>query len=73
MVLEYSFTYLRCQSCTARVHCAQCGAELEADLERHACVRRARADMEGKRLSIDIDDAACADAEDILEDAGVFV
>ena len=45
MLLEYDFTYLRCQSCTARAYCSRCRAEVEEALCAADGIERAEVDM----------------------------
>lgn len=73
MLLEYGFTYLKCQSCTAKAYCSRCRAEVEEALRAADGVSRAEADMERKRLSIEVDGLDPLDVEEMLEDEGVFV
>ena len=69
MDYNYGFSFLKCQDCTAKIHCADCARELEDRLLLRGV--KARVDMENKRLQ------ACADLGgddllDLLEDLGVF-
>lgn len=68
---EYTFTYLTCQSCTARIHCEQCGEELGQRLLGRAGISAAQADIPNKRLSIEstMDED---DLLDMLEDMSIF-
>ena len=72
MLLEYDFTYLRCQSCTARAYCFRCQAEVEQALLSTHGVQQAAVDMEGKHLRIEVDSLDPLDVEELLEDEGVF-
>ena len=68
---KFSFTYLTCQSCTARIHCEQCSEELSQRLQGKAGISKAQADIPNKQLCIasSLDEM---DLLDLLEDMGIF-
>lgn len=68
---EFTFTYLTCQSCTARIHCEQCGEELQQRLLGKSGISNAQVDIPNKSLGIDsaMDED---DLLDILEDMSIF-
>ncbi len=72
MLLEYDFTYLRCQSCTARAYCSRCRVEVEEALCAADGIERAEVDMEGKHLRIEVNGLDPLDVEELLEDEGIF-
>ena len=67
----FTFTYLTCQSCTARIHCEQCGEELRQRLLGRPGISDAQADIPNKRISID-SSMEEMDLLDLLEDMGIF-
>lgn len=71
--MEYAFSYLPCQTCTARIHCRQCGEELAECLLLRPDVKAADVDMENKRISLTAPDADEDELLDALEVLGVFV
>lgn len=70
MEYEYDFTYLSCQSCTAKIHCDDCAAQIHERLARN--VASARIDIAAKRICIDAGGMDEMDLLDLLEDIGVF-
>ena len=67
----FSFSYLTCQSCTARIHCDQCSVELQQRLTGKSGISNAQVDIPNKYLSID----AVMDEDDLLdllEDMSIF-
>ena len=67
--MEFEFTLLKCQDCDAKIHCADCGREIEDRLLLRGV--RADADMQAKRLKTD-SDMDRFDLLDLLEEIGVF-
>jgi hypothetical protein len=67
--MNYTITYLKCQSCTAKIHCDACADEI-----------RERLLGEGVKAVIDIPNRSAAietamdedDLLDLLEEIGVF-
>ena len=47
MELVYSFTYLPCQTCTAKIHCEQCQETIAAALNKLSGVQSAQVSMAG--------------------------
>ena len=68
---QISFTYLPCQSCSAKIHCDQCSDLVAASLINMQGVASAAVDMVKKQLTVsgtmDLDEL-----EERLEDLGVF-
>lgn len=69
MNLNYTITYLKCQSCTAKIHCEDCAAELAERLLKDGV--RAAIDIPGRsaRIETAMDED---DLLDLLEETGVF-
>lgn len=67
---EYTVSYLKCQSCSGKIHCDQCSREIEALLLRDPRVRGVRADLNRHMVRLEADPAL---AEEILDDAGLFI
>ena len=69
MNCNYEITYLKCQSCTAKIHCEACAKEI-----------RERLLKEGVKASIDIPNRSARietsmdedDLLDLMEEIGVF-
>ena len=73
MELRYSFTYLPCQTCTAKIHCEQCQDTIAAALGKLPGVQSAQVNIPEKTLAITgvgIDEDA---VEDALDAIGVFL
>lgn len=67
---EYTVTYLKCQSCSGKIHCDQCSREVEEQLLRDPGVQAAQVDLNRHVVRLEADPA---EAEDILDDAGLFI
>ena len=69
--MEYAFTYLACQSCTAKIHCEKCAAELQERFLKEDGVDAIAFDIPNKKLSVQarLDEM---DLLDLLEEAGIF-
>ena len=72
MKLEYAITYLACQSCTAKIHCEKCAAELTERLQKQCGVSDVQIDIPARRMSLQADGLDEMDLLDMLEDAGIF-
>ena len=72
MKLEYAITYLACQSCTAKIHCEKCAAELTERLQKQRGVSDVQIDSPARRMSLQADGLDEMDLLDMLEDAGIF-
>ena len=72
MKLEYAITYLACQSCTAKIHCEKCAAELTERLQKQRGVSDVQIDIPARRMSLQADGLDEMDLLDMLEDAGIF-
>ena len=69
--MEYAFTYLACQSCTAKIHCEKCAAELQERFLKEDGVDTIAFDIPNKKLSVQarLDEM---DLLDLLEEVGIF-
>ena len=72
MKLEYAITYLACQSCTAKIHCEKCAAELTERLQKQRGISDMQIDIPARRMSLQADGLDEMDLLDMLEDAGIF-
>lgn len=72
MKLEYAITYLACQSCTAKIHCEKCAAELAERLQKQRGISDMQIDIPARRMSLQADGLDEMDLLDMLEDAGIF-
>ena len=72
MKLEYAITYLACQSCTAKIHCEKCAAELTERLQKQRGVSDVQIDIPARRMSLQADGLDEMDLLDMLEEAGIF-
>lgn len=72
MMETLDITYINCDFCTAKNHCAACGAELSEALERKPGIARARVNIPDRSLLVDhsLDGDAL---EDLLDGMGLLV
>lgn len=73
MVYSFQYTFLECQSCTAKIHCEECAQKVTDTLEKQADLCILSLDMKKKELSVETERMEEDDVIDILEDAGIFV
>ena len=66
MIAEYRFTYLPCQFCVGKNHCAQCGEEIRAALLNMDGVADAEMDVPARRLRLVLEGV---DPDDIIDRA----
>ncbi len=71
MQTTYTITHLKCQSCTGKTHCAQCGTEVEETLLHSPGVDFAAVDLRQKRLQISGDSEETI--LDAIDDAGLLI
>ena len=72
-MLEYSFTYLSCQSCTAKVHCEECQNKIAERLAELAGVRRAEVNIPLRHIAIEEDGADPDEIDGEMDAFGVFL
>ena len=73
MRLEYAFSYLPCQSCTAKNHCEQCQAEIAASLLRIEGVVAADVNVPQRLMILQSDGADPDEIDDEMDAIGVFI
>lgn len=73
MRYEYTYDYLKCQSCTAKIHCDGCAEDVLELFQGKNAYENMRMDMKAKRLSVEMDPEDEDDFLDALEAAGIFV
>jgi len=69
----YDYSYLPCQFCVGKNHCAQCGEEIRQALLGMEGVKDAEMDVPARRLRLVLEGV---DADDIIDQAdaiGVFL
>ncbi|MBQ0133808.1 MAG: heavy-metal-associated domain-containing protein [Clostridiales bacterium] len=69
---ELSVTYMKCQSCAAKVNCHECDAYLRDDLSREEGIEAVEVDMKARRISLETEMDE-DELEETLEDRGLFV
>lgn len=69
MNLNYTITYLKCQSCTAKIHCEDCAAELAERLLKDGVKAVVDIPNRSARIETTMDED---DLLDLLEETGVF-
>lgn len=70
MKYDFSFTYLACQSCTAKIHCEDCARELQERLLQRRI--NASIDIANHRISLHAPGMDEMDVLDILEEVSIF-
>ena len=70
MEFMYGVTYMKCQTCDAKIHCDRCSKELEESLMRSWAVESVKLDMNKKLVYITGEDED--DLLDALYDLGIF-
>lgn len=69
---QYLFTYLPCQTCSAKIHCDQCSERIAASLMQFEGIRHAEVDTAKKQLAV----SGTFDTfglEEYMEELGVFI
>lgn len=69
---DFTVTYIKCQSCAAKVNCRECDEYLRSDLSREKTVEAVEVDMQRKRISLETA-LDRDDMEEMLEDRGLFI
>ena len=69
----YDYSYLPCQFCVGKNHCAQCGEEIRRAILALPGVSAAEADASARKLYVTLDGACPEDVADALEALGVFI
>ena len=73
MELNLDYSYLPCQFCVGKNHCAQCGEEICAALMAMEGVADVRMDVPARRLCLVLDGADPDDVIDQADALGVFL
>lgn len=73
MTTTYTFTYLPCQFCVGKNHCAACGEEIARQLKSLPGVLSAEVDRPQNRLTVACEGIDPADLEDAMDAFGVFL
>ena len=71
VTLDYS--YLPCQFCVGKNHCAQCGEDIRQSLLGLAGVRRVEMDVPARKLILAVDEDRLDDVVDAADALGVFL
>ena len=71
MNYQTSFTYIPCQTCTAKIHCEQCADTVTQSLLQISGVTNAEVDMVKKQASVE-SSLDPDDLDEYLEDLGLF-
>lgn len=72
MKFEFDFSFLNCQSCSAKIHCEECRENLEERMGKMRGVDGVSIDIQNKHLSIE---SASLDEDnllDLLEEVSIF-
>lgn len=69
---RFTISYLTCQSCTAKIHCDDCAAELREKLLRHSDIHAVEIDIPARTLQLQAQSMNEDDLLDLLEDIGIF-
>ena len=72
MKFEFEFSYLKCQSCTAKIHCDDCSTELEERIGKMQGIDGISIDIQNKQLTIKTSVLDEDDLLDMLEEVSVF-
>jgi hypothetical protein len=68
----YTILNLKCQECTAKIHCEECAESVFEDLSLKKGVQNLSVDMINKRLSFAADEELEEQVLDFLEGIGIF-
>ena len=69
----YDYSYLPCQSCVGKNHCAQCGAQIRRALAEEPGVLDVEMDVPARRLRLILRGADPDDVVDRAEALGVLL
>ena len=72
MTHRMTFQFLPCQTCSAKIHCEQCGEDVVAKLRQHGIAGSIDMNMNAKSIAVDTD-MDIDDLEILLEDLGLLV
>ena len=69
----YDYSYLPCQFCVGKNHCAQCGEEIRQALLKMEGVAEVEMDVPARKLRLTLNGAAPDDIIDRADALGVFL
>ena len=69
----YDYSYLPCQFCVGKNHCAQCGEEIRQSLRALEGVADVEMDVPARRLRLTLNGAEPDDVIDRADALGVFL
>ena len=67
--MNYTITYLKCQSCTAKIHCDDCAAEIQERLRKEDVQAAIDIPNRSARIETGMDED---DLLDLMEEIGLF-
>lgn len=73
MTYTCDYSYLPCQFCVGKNHCAQCGEDIRQTLLGLSGVMEVAMDIQNRRLTLTLDGADPDDIADQADAAGVFL
>ena len=68
----YDFSFVNCQSCSAKIHCEDCGTNLEERIAKTPGVERVSIDIQNKRIHLSTNGLDEDELLDFLEEVGIF-
>lgn len=72
MRFEFDFSFLNCQSCSAKIHCEECRDNLEERLKKTPGIDHIAIDIQNKCLSVESVSMDEDDLLDALEEVSIF-
>ena len=72
MKFEFAFSFLNCQSCSAKIHCEECRDNLEERLKKMPGINHISIDIQNKRLAVESASMDEDDLLDALEEVSIF-
>lgn len=73
MDYNFSFTYLTCQTCKARIHCSECEDAIKQTLQKTHNIHTNTISIPKRTIELSSDQYSEDDILDILEDLGIFI
>ena len=72
MTYSYRIQYLKCQSCSAKVHCGECAKEITSYLMKEHGFNKVELNLEAKQILVHAENMTEDMIMDCLEDAELF-
>lgn len=72
MEYRYTFSYMKCESCTAKIHCTECGEEVTRAIMCRGDIEKIAIDMKAKQVVIVTDLQDEDEILDRLDEQGVM-